>query len=51
MKTHRQELTLNIPSRMGFLNITPQVTAAVHDSAVKEGLCLVKTTTNRPHTA
>jgi secondary thiamine-phosphate synthase enzyme len=41
MKTHRQELTFNIPARMGFLNITPQVAAAVHDSGVKEGLCLV----------
>ena len=41
MLSHRQELTFNIPARMGFLNITPQVTAAVHDSGVKEGLCLV----------
>ena len=41
MKSHRQELTFTIPARMGFLNITPQVTAAVHDSGVKEGLCLV----------
>ena len=41
MKSHRQELTFTIPARMGFLNITPQVVAAVHDSKVKEGLCLV----------
>ena len=41
MKSHRQILTFNIPSRMDFLNITPQVEAAVAESAVQEGLVLV----------
>ena len=41
MKSYRKELWLNIPERMDFVNITPQVTEAVHESGVKEGLCLV----------
>ena len=41
MKSHREELTFNIPARMEFINITPQVEAAVERSGVREGLCLV----------
>ena len=41
MKTHREELTFNISARMDFVNITPQVEAAVKRSGVKDGLCLV----------
>ena len=41
MKSHTEYLTLNIPSRMAFENITPQVEAAVKKSGVKEGLALV----------
>jgi secondary thiamine-phosphate synthase enzyme len=41
MKSHRQELTFNIPARMDFVNITPEVAAAVAASGVREGLCLV----------
>ncbi len=41
MKSHRQVLTFNIPARMDFLNITPQVEAAVAESGVREGLVLV----------
>jgi secondary thiamine-phosphate synthase enzyme len=41
MKSHRRVLTLNVPSRIGFVNITPDVQAAVTESGVKEGLCLV----------
>ena len=41
MKSHREELNFNIPARMEFVNITPQVEAAVKKSGVKEGLCLV----------
>jgi secondary thiamine-phosphate synthase enzyme len=32
---------LNVPARIGFVNITPDVEAAVKESGVKEGLCLV----------
>jgi secondary thiamine-phosphate synthase enzyme len=41
MKSHRQILTLDIPARMDFRNITREVEGAVHESGVREGLCLV----------
>ena len=41
MKSHTEYLTFNIPSRVGFENITPKVDAAVRKSGVKEGLVLV----------
>ncbi len=41
MKSYRKELFLNIPSRRGFVNITPQVEAALRESGIREGLCLV----------
>ena len=41
MKTHTEYLTFNVPARMGFVNITPQVEEAVRKSGVQEGLCLV----------
>lgn len=41
MKSYRKVLEVNIPSRMGFLNITPEVREALKDSGVKEGLVLV----------
>jgi secondary thiamine-phosphate synthase enzyme len=41
MKSHRKALTLNIPTRMDFVNITGEVEKAVRESGVQEGLCLV----------
>jgi secondary thiamine-phosphate synthase enzyme len=41
MKSHRQELWFETPTRRAFLNITPQVEAALRASGIKEGLCLV----------
>ena len=41
MKTYRQELWFNLPTRRAFVNITPQVEDAVRASGVKEGLVLV----------
>ena len=41
MKHHRTTLTMNVPARMDFVNITHDVEAAVQESGVKEGLCLV----------
>jgi secondary thiamine-phosphate synthase enzyme len=41
MKSFRKELTLEVPSRMGFVNITPQVRQALQESGIREGLCLV----------
>ena len=43
MKAHTEYLTLNIPSKMAFVNITPQVREAVRKSGVQEGLVLVNT--------
>jgi hypothetical protein len=39
-----EHLALNIPSKMAFVNITPQVAAAVRKCSVQEGLVLVSTT-------
>jgi secondary thiamine-phosphate synthase enzyme len=41
VKSHRQELWFNVPSRRGFLNITPEVEASLAESGIREGLCLV----------
>lgn len=41
MKSKTEYLSFNIPARMGFLNITPQVAEIVRQSGVDEGLCLV----------
>ena len=41
MKSHREVLTLEVPSRMDFVNITPDVEEAVVASGIAEGLCLV----------
>jgi len=41
MKSFREVLTMNLPHRMGFVNITPSVVAAVGKSGVRNGLVLV----------
>jgi secondary thiamine-phosphate synthase enzyme len=41
MKSFTDYLTMNVPRRMGFVNITPQIVSAVEKSGVKEGLALV----------
>ena len=41
MRTFRETLTMQVPGRRGFVNLTPQVEAAVGESGVREGLCLV----------
>jgi secondary thiamine-phosphate synthase enzyme len=41
MKNHREIIKINHPQRRGFINITPQVEAALVSSGIKEGLCLV----------
>ncbi|RME60611.1 MAG: YjbQ family protein [Candidatus Dadabacteria bacterium] len=41
MKSFTKYLTFNIPKRMDFVNITREVEAAVAESKIKEGLCLV----------
>ncbi len=41
MKSLTEYLTLNVPNRMDFVNMTHQVEEAVQRSGVQEGLCLV----------
>jgi secondary thiamine-phosphate synthase enzyme len=41
MKSLTEHLIFNLPARMAFLNITPQVEALVARSGIQEGLCLV----------
>ncbi len=41
MKSLTEYLTMNVPRRMDFVNITRQVEDAVERSGVQEGLCLV----------
>jgi len=41
MQSHRKVLTVHLPGRTGFVNITEEVTAAVRESGIQEGLCLV----------
>ncbi len=40
MKSHTEYLTLNLPARMGFENITFRVEQIVHTSGIREGLVL-----------
>ena len=41
MRSHTKYLTFNVPARMDFVHITPQVQESVAESGVREGLCLV----------
>jgi secondary thiamine-phosphate synthase enzyme len=41
MKSYRKELWFNIPTRRGYVNITPQVETCLHESEIQEGLILV----------
>lgn len=41
MKSYRKELWFHTPTRIAFINITPQIEACVRESTVKEGLVLV----------
>ncbi|MDD2403224.1 MAG: secondary thiamine-phosphate synthase enzyme YjbQ [Victivallaceae bacterium] len=40
MKSYRKELSFQVDSRRKFINITPQVEAALADSGIREGLLL-----------
>lgn len=41
MKSYRKELWFNVPTRMDFVNITPDVEDCLATSGIQEGLCLV----------
>lgn len=41
MKTYRKELVFNTSKRIEFINITADVQAAITESKIKEGFCLI----------
>jgi len=41
MKSYRKELMFRTKTRRAYINITPQVEAALKDSGIVEGMCLV----------
>jgi secondary thiamine-phosphate synthase enzyme len=41
MKSYRKEIWFNLPTRMAFVNITPQVEQCLQESGIREGLLLV----------
>lgn len=41
MKSYRQELWFNTPTKIAFINITPQVENCIRESEIKEGIALV----------
>lgn len=41
MKSYRKELWFDVPSRRGFVNITPQIESILAESGIREGLALV----------
>lgn len=41
MRSHTKYLTLNVPERMDFVNITPKIRHILQESGIQEGLCLV----------
>ena len=41
MKSFRRELWFEVPERLGFVNITPQVEECLRASGIREGLVLV----------
>ena len=43
MKHYRKELTINTPTRIAYVNITPQVKTCLKESRIKEGFILINT--------
>jgi secondary thiamine-phosphate synthase enzyme len=41
MRSYRKELWFNTPTRLAFVNITPQVQQCLNESGIAEGLVLV----------
>ena len=41
MRSHAEHLVMNLPTRRGFVNITPEVERVVRASGVREGMLLV----------
>lgn len=41
MKSFRKELFVNLPTKEGFINLTPEVQKCINESGIKEGFALV----------
>ncbi len=41
MKSYREVLTFNVPTRRDYINITPKVKECLDKSGIREGMCLV----------
>jgi len=41
MKSYRKQLWFEVPTRRGFINITPTVENCLHESGIQEGMVLV----------
>lgn len=41
MKSYRKELTFNLPTRRGYVNITGEVQNCIDESGIKEGFVLI----------
>jgi len=41
MESFKKELWFNTPERVAFINITGKVEEVLHESGIKEGLCLI----------
>jgi secondary thiamine-phosphate synthase enzyme len=41
VKSHTDYIVMNVPTRRGFVNLTPEVERIVRESGVQEGLALV----------
>ena len=48
MNSYRKELWFNVPTRRGFINITPEVERCLRESGISEGLILVKSLCSEP---
>ena len=40
MKSYRKEIWMNVPSRRGYVNLTPELDACLKESGIQEGLLL-----------
>ena len=41
MQSYRKELWFELPTRRGFVNITPEIDQCLEESGIREGFCLV----------
>ncbi len=42
MKSHKEYLMIQLPDRVGFVNLMPRIEEILRKSGIREGLCPVK---------